>query len=516
MDQSESDTTPPGRSRISLSVGARIQLEEQVTPAEEYAPKIRKPYTISKQRERWSEEEHKKFLEALRLHGRAWRRIEEHVGTKTAVQIRSHAQKFFSKVVRESNNGDASSVKSIEIPPPRPKRKPMHPYPRKMATPVKSGTLAPEKLKSSTSPDLCLSEPEDQSPTTVLSALGSFAFGTVHSSKPSEHSSPVSSDVAENSGDVVLSEPSDIILEERRSSPARGYASSNQDNQSWMVRTTCTILWNCCFLVPMLMLLCMISHLTPLIVIFLFDLYIQKLDLFPEDNDFVKEGLDEASSTQCLKLFGKTVLVTDSYKPSSTCGEILLTDENDEPASPTLPQSSVPTKYLRWGSECPRSTLTIGLPAQSYYIPAPNGSSGPNQSTTSPLLPWGSSYVSDKFPCAQVHSPIPIKGCPLFNETGLDDKETQKEGSSTASNAESADVESSGDTNLEIEAQSGNGNLVVVSVRVSVPPLFERRANFTKRVEGFVPYKRCLAEGGISSSTITGEEREEQRTRLCL
>ncbi|KAF3618460.1 Protein REVEILLE 7-like [Capsicum annuum] len=474
-DQSESDTTPPSRSRISLAVGARIQLEEQVTPAEEYAPKIRKPYTISKQRERWSEEEHKKFLEALRLHGRAWRRIEEHVGTKTAVQIRSHAQKFFSKVVRELNNGDASSVKSIEIPPPRPKRKPMHPYPRKMATPVKSGTLAPEKLKSSTSPDLCLSEPEDQSPTTVLSALGSFAFGTVHSSKPSEHSSPVSSDVAENSGDVVLSEPSDIILEERRSSPARGYASSNQDNQSCM-----------------------------------------KLDLFPEDNDFVKEGLDEASSTQCLKLFGKTVLVTDSYKPSSTCGEILLTDENDEPASPTLPQSSVPTKYLRWGSECPRSTLTIGLPAQSYYIPAPNGSSGPNQSTTSPLLPWGSSYVSDKFPCAQVHSPIPIKGCPLFNETGLDDKETQKEGSSTASNAESADVESSGDTNLEIEAQSGNGNLVVVSVRVSVPPLFERRANFTKRVEGFVPYKRCLAEGGISSSTITGEEREEQRTRLCL
>jgi hypothetical protein len=36
----------------------------------------RKPYTISKQREKWTEDEHKLFLESLQLHGRAWRRIQ--------------------------------------------------------------------------------------------------------------------------------------------------------------------------------------------------------------------------------------------------------------------------------------------------------------------------------------------------------------------------------------------------------------------------------------------------------
>ncbi|XP_021888061.1 protein REVEILLE 1-like [Carica papaya] len=108
-----------------------VTRQEQFPCGHDYAPKVRKPYTITKQRERWTDEEHKKFIEALKLYGRAWRRIEEHVGTKTAVQIRSHAQKFFSKVVRETSGSNTSSVEPIEIPPPRPKRKPMHPYPRR-------------------------------------------------------------------------------------------------------------------------------------------------------------------------------------------------------------------------------------------------------------------------------------------------------------------------------------------------------------------------------------------------
>ncbi|KAK7837093.1 protein cca1 [Quercus suber] len=100
---------------------------------EELVIKARKPYTITKQRERWTEDEHNRFLEALKLYGRAWQRIEEHIGTKTAVQIRSHAQKFFSKLEKEAlvKGVPIGQALDIDIPPPRPKRKPSNPYPRK-------------------------------------------------------------------------------------------------------------------------------------------------------------------------------------------------------------------------------------------------------------------------------------------------------------------------------------------------------------------------------------------------
>ncbi|VVA91757.1 unnamed protein product [Arabis nemorensis] len=126
--------------------------------------KVRKPYRVTKQREKWSEEEHERFLEAIKLYGRGWRQIEEHVGTKTAVQIRSHAQKFFSKMAREVDySNDGSSIKAIVIPPPRPKRKPAHPYPRK----------SPVPYPQSPSPNLSAMEKGTNSPTSVLSAFAS-------------------------------------------------------------------------------------------------------------------------------------------------------------------------------------------------------------------------------------------------------------------------------------------------------------------------------------------------------
>ncbi|XAR73611.1 hypothetical protein NMG60_11007636 [Bertholletia excelsa] len=255
-----------------------VQLQEQFPSGNDYAPKVRKPYTITKQRERWTEEEHKKFIDALKLYGRAWRRIEEHVGTKTAVQIRSHAQKFFSKVVRESSNNDTSSIKPIEIPPPRPKRKPMHPYPRKVVAPLKTGNLVPEQPRRSISP-IPITEQENQSPTSVLSAIGSEILGGADSNTPNGSPSQISSAFDINPCGFSASEGDSSLEENGPPLQVHLPADSSHNEQ-----------------VPV------------------------KLELFPQDNSFLKEGSAEAASVQSLKLFGKTVLVTDSHRPTSSAG----------------------------------------------------------------------------------------------------------------------------------------------------------------------------------------------------
>eukprot|EP01080_Neovahlkampfia_damariscottae_P004631 gene4631-8204_t len=54
-------------------------------------------YTLSKPVDKWSKEEHERFLEALKVN-KDWNKIQEAVKTKTTVQIRSHAHKYFSKM----------------------------------------------------------------------------------------------------------------------------------------------------------------------------------------------------------------------------------------------------------------------------------------------------------------------------------------------------------------------------------------------------------------------------------
>ena len=47
---------------------------------------------------RWSDEEHTRFLHGLELFGKKWQKIADHVGTRTNVQARTHAQKHFKKL----------------------------------------------------------------------------------------------------------------------------------------------------------------------------------------------------------------------------------------------------------------------------------------------------------------------------------------------------------------------------------------------------------------------------------
>jgi len=47
---------------------------------------------------RWTREEHHLFLRGLELHGKGWKKIASLIKTRTVVQIRTHAQKYFLKL----------------------------------------------------------------------------------------------------------------------------------------------------------------------------------------------------------------------------------------------------------------------------------------------------------------------------------------------------------------------------------------------------------------------------------
>ena len=47
---------------------------------------------------RWTAEEHDEFLKCLDIYGREWKKAAERITTRTAAQIRSHAEKYFQKI----------------------------------------------------------------------------------------------------------------------------------------------------------------------------------------------------------------------------------------------------------------------------------------------------------------------------------------------------------------------------------------------------------------------------------
>ncbi|KAJ6707282.1 SWI/SNF COMPLEX-RELATED [Salix viminalis] len=113
----------PGLSPFATTTTPLTTTTTSSSTSEDPSKKIRKPYTITKSRESWTEPEHDKFLEALQLFDRDWKKIGAFIGSKSIIQIRSHAQKYFLKVQKSGTNE--------HLPPPRPKRKATHPYPQK-------------------------------------------------------------------------------------------------------------------------------------------------------------------------------------------------------------------------------------------------------------------------------------------------------------------------------------------------------------------------------------------------
>jgi SHAQKYF class myb-like DNA-binding protein len=50
---------------------------------------------------RWTHDEHVKFIEAMFLYGNEWKKVQEHIKTRSSTQARSHAQKFFIRLKKK-------------------------------------------------------------------------------------------------------------------------------------------------------------------------------------------------------------------------------------------------------------------------------------------------------------------------------------------------------------------------------------------------------------------------------
>ncbi|XP_073134407.1 uncharacterized protein [Henckelia pumila] len=417
------------------------------------APKVRKPYTITKQREKWTEEEHQRFLEALKLYGRAWRQIEEHVGTKTAIQIRSHAQKFFTKITRDSSIDGEKHFNPNEIPPPRPKKKPLHPYPRKVDSVTAESIVSPQPERSPSS-DVTFANGENLSPTSVLSTV---------CSDPEIHKacvSPTSCATDARSAKFLATENDNEHM-------TSVLTSKEDDGFSYSVKVTSVS-------VPA-------NNTTP------------KFELTSQTT-FSMDHPSTEESCASIKLFGKTVLVRDLSKQS------LQLIENSE---------SLPLNPMDVTPENNSEKLFQNLRAhESEFVP----SVVTPFSFPTHLLKSVSSHMENTFGLSWwywyqtlVYNHLNL--CKLKAAEKAEDSLRAEAYKEDAQTKESLD----GSNNGSISDESSPENQDSESHRS------EHVSNSGKKecLKGFVPYKRCLAEREDKSAMSFLQERESRRARVC-
>ncbi|MCD7456263.1 hypothetical protein HAX54_031044 [Datura stramonium] len=430
--------------------------------ANENALKVRKPYTITKQREKWTEEEHQRFLEALKLYGRAWRQIEEYVGSKTAIQIRSHAQKFFAKVARDSGNDGDESLNAIDIPPPRPKKKPLHPYPRKMVdSPVANKAVSgqPERSPSpNVSRDSC-------SPDSVLSAIGSGVSEYPVAEQQNSRFSPASCTTDAHTANIISAENDDESMSSNSNTGEEIHVALKPVAASTSPITNSDM----------------------------------EFDIVHRENSCNDEKLAVEAPSASIKLFGQTVFVQDANNLALQ----VPYNCNSLPSKPTEKEIEISNEDVLHGFQANQanSPFILAMVPGNMIPPASwlsqNMFENNLKSTAAfpTTISWWSWYQD------LVYRSISSCGQTAV-ETAAHGKgpkgESQREGSSTGSSIGSAS-----------EVDDGNRSSETVESKCTT------KSDKWNNSKGFVPYKRCLAERDGKSSGTVLEERESQRVRVC-
>lgn len=104
----------PHTNRVGVESTGTITPKYAVSPQDMSESSSDSP-NRSEARGRWTTEEHKQFLEGLRIYGKEWKKVSRLVKTRTLVQIRTHAQKYFLKLEKSKTSGKYSPDSSDSL-----------------------------------------------------------------------------------------------------------------------------------------------------------------------------------------------------------------------------------------------------------------------------------------------------------------------------------------------------------------------------------------------------------------
>ncbi|POM58394.1 Hypothetical protein PHPALM_36959 [Phytophthora palmivora] len=106
MEGSYTAYAPP-RVDTSMNMDTSSTMGDELQSPMGAASPVSQTSETNKRRERWTEDEHARFMEGLNRYGRKWKKIQTFVKTKTAVQVRTHAYGYFAKLLRNMPEDDA-------------------------------------------------------------------------------------------------------------------------------------------------------------------------------------------------------------------------------------------------------------------------------------------------------------------------------------------------------------------------------------------------------------------------
>lgn len=111
-DHSSSPSPSPAPSVISVASGGGNNSNSCKSKSSSSSSSNPKGDNKKENTGRWSTEEHEMFLKGLDEHGKQWKKIAVMIKTRSVVQVRTHAQKYFQKLLKaeKKSSGDISKI----------------------------------------------------------------------------------------------------------------------------------------------------------------------------------------------------------------------------------------------------------------------------------------------------------------------------------------------------------------------------------------------------------------------